>query len=412
MILIGSFLFMISTVHNDNIDINYIDALFTSTSAVCVTGLATVDPGNTFNPLGRTILAILIQLGGLGLATISVGFFIFSGKKIGLNQRKLVKEALHYGSFKDILSFLKIVLFITFGFELVGMLLLLFVFIKDYSFWDALGISAFHSISAFNNAGFDIMGNFQNLIPYQNNIPLNLITSLLVILGGLGFFVIIDIFEKRKFKMFSLQTKIVICVTAILLALGTLLLKFTERFTWLNAFSFSTYARTAGFLNVPLNEFTTAGLLILMALMFIGASPGSTGGGIKTTTFFVLLKAAHNAATTSKPTTAFKKQIPHSLVYLAAVITFLSLGIVFVATLLLTIVEPNIAFIDIVFEVVSAFGTVGLSTGITPTLSIAGKLIIILTMFFGRIGPLALASLWVWKKDVSYKYTEENISIG
>jgi len=411
LILIGSILFMIPAVHN-NIDINYIDALFTSTSAVCVTGLATVDPGNTFNPLGRTILAILIQLGGLGLATISVGFFIFSGKKIGLSQRKLVKETLHYGSFKDILSFLKIVLFITFGFELIGMILFLFIFIKDYSFWDALGISAFHSISAFNNAGFDIMGNFQNLIPYQNNIALNIITSLLVIFGGLGFFVIIDIFEKRKFKKFSLQTKIVVCITATLLVIGTLLLKFTEGFSWLSAFSFSAYARTAGFSNLSLNEFTTAGLLILMALMFIGASPGSTGGGIKTTTFFVLLKAAYNAATESKPTTAFKKQIPHSLVYLAAVITFLSLGIIFVSTLLLTIVEPNIAFIDLVFEVVSAFGTVGLSIGITPTLSIAGKLIIILTMFFGRIGPLALASLWVWKKDVSYKYSEENISIG
>ena len=215
LILLGSLLFMMPVGHNDNININYIDALFTSTSAVCVTGLATVNPGDTFNTLGHTILAILIQIGGLGIAAISVGFFIFSGKKIDFNQRKLVKETLNYGSFKNILSFLKIVLFMTFGFELFGMILCFFIFIKDYSFWDALGISAFHSISSFNSSGYDILGTFQNLSAYQHNIPLNLITLVLVILGSLGFWVIIDIFEKRKFKKFSLHTKIVVCMTIV-----------------------------------------------------------------------------------------------------------------------------------------------------------------------------------------------------
>lgn len=402
---------MIPAVHNDNRNISYIDALFTSTSAVCVTGLTTINLGNTFNTLGYTLLAILIQIGGLGIAAISVGFFIFSGKKIDLQQKKLVKETFNYGSFKNILSFLKIVLFMTFGLELIGIILCFFIFIKDYSFWDALGISAFHSISSFNSSGFDIMGIFQNLSNYHQSIPLNLITLILVILGSLGFWVIIDIFEKRRFRKFSLHTKIVVYMTIVLLIIGTFLIKLTQDCSWLDAFSFSAYARTAGFSNISPASFGSTGLLILMALAFIGGAPGSTGGGIKITTFFVLLKSAHNVFV-SKPTTAFKKQIPQSIVYLAFVITFLSLAFIFISTLLLTIVEPNMHFMDLLFETISAFSTVGLSTGITPALSICGKFIIILTMFVGRIGPLTLASLWVLKKEPSYQYSEESISIG
>lgn len=411
VILVGAVLLFLPAAHKEGVDVSAIDALFTSTSAVCVTGLIAVDAGDTFNTFGIVVLGLLIQIGGLGITSIGVGFIMLSGKKIGMRQRTLVKTALNYHSLKGILGFVKAVLFTTLAFEFAGMLLSFVVFSKDYPFWEAIGISAFHSVAAFNNSGFDILGGFQNLTAYNDNVLLNLTTCFLIIFGGLGFFVICEIVQRRSFRKFSLHAKMVLTMTGILLAAGTLLLKATENISWLGAFFNSTSARTAGFSTFPLGEFSTAGLFVLIILMFIGASPGSTGGGIKTTTFFVLLSAAF-AASTNKHSTVFKKQIPHTILFQAFIITFLAVCVVCTSVFFMSIAEPDVPFLHLLFETVSAFGTVGLSTGITPDLCVWSKIILIITMFIGRLGPLTIASLWIWKKETSYSYPEEAVTIG
>lgn len=411
VIILGTILLLLPISHNEGVSVSVVDALFTSTSAVCVTGLIAVDTKDTFTVFGRTVVAMLIQIGGLGITSIGVGFIIFSGKKINMRERVLVKEALNYPSFKGVLSLVKSVLLMTLSFELIGMILSFIVFSKDYPFWEALGISAFHSVAAFNNSGFDILGGLRNLIPYQDNVLLNLTTCGLIIFGGLGFYVIRDVLHKRSFKKLSFHSKVVIVTTISLLVVGTLLLKATENITWLGAFFNSTSARTAGFSTFPLSEFTNASLFVLIILMFIGASPGSTGGGIKTTTFFVLIHAIHGASTNKEPS-AFKRKISQDNIHKSFVITLLALTVVIVATFLLSIIQPNIDFMALLFEVVSGFGTVGLSTGITPGLEPLSKIILVLTMFIGRLGPLTIASLWIYNVKSDISFSEESLSVG
>lgn len=299
----------------------------------------------------------------------------------------------------------------TLGFEAIGAILSFLVFIKDYPFMKAFGMSVFHSIAAFNNSGFDIIGGYQNLIPYQSNVVLNLVTSGLIIFGGLGFVVIKETIYKRSFRKVSLHSKIAISMSIILLVVGTLLLKATEGITWLGAFFFSTSARTAGFSTYPVGSFTNTGLFVLIILMFIGAAPGSTGGGIKVTTFFAMINGSIRLSM-KRNSSIFKRKIPNDSIMKAFVLTFFAMGLVCVNTLLLTLLEPAYSFIQLLFEVVSGFGTVGLSTGITPDLKPISKCIMILTMYVGRVGPLTIASLWAFRKKSSINYSEENITIG
>lgn len=411
VILVGAILLHLPISSNTGQPIPFIDTLFTSTSAVCVTGLIVVDTANAFSVFGRTIIAILIQIGGLGITSIGVAVIALARRKVKMRERSLAKEALNVDSFGGIIPIIKSVIIVTLSFELVGMLLSLIVFAKDYPFWDALGISAFHSIASFNNAGFDILGNFQSLYNYRDNVLLNLVTAGLIIFGGIGFFVIQDILKKRSPKKYSLHTKVVLTVTIVLLVGGTVILMLTDDMTWLEAFFTSTSARTAGFASYPMAEVTTAGLFAIMILMFIGASPGSTGGGIKTTTFFLLFKAA-KSSTTDSECTAFKRKISKEIIYKAFVITLLSASLVCISTLLICMVEPDIAFDKILFEVISGFATVGLSTGITPDLCAFSKIVLILTMFMGRIGPLTAASLLIVRSKQGISYPSETISIG
>ncbi len=411
VIILGALLLAFPFSANSGVDVSFIDALFTSTSAVCVTGLATADIKDTFNVFGRIVVALLIQVGGLGFACVGVGFFLLARKKVSFKDRLVIKEALNLGSVKGIVKLVKAVLMITLCFESVGVVLSFIVFSKDYPPLTALGISVFHAISAFNNAGFDVLGEFQGLIPYADNVLLNLTTCGLIIFGGLGFYVIKEIIHKRCFKKFSLHTKVVITMTVALLVIGTVLIKLTEDVSWLGAFFFSTSARTAGFATYALGSFTNAGLFVMIILMFIGASPGSTGGGIKTTTAFVLFKSAYSAAT-NKHCFAFKRKIPHDVVNKAFIITFLAMILVCLDTFLICIIEPEYTFMQVLFEVISAFGTVGLSTGITPDLSVWSKVILIFTMFIGRLGPLTIATIWSFKAMSNVTYSEESITIG
>ena len=411
VILLGTILLMLPISINEGENVSFIDALFTSTSAVCVTGLIAIDTADTFTVFGRTVVALLFQIGGLGVTSVGVGFIMLLKKKIGIKERTLIKESMNLDSLKGVVKLVKSILIMTLIFESIGVILSYIVFSKDYAPLDALGISLFHSIAAFNNSGFDILGGLQNLIPYQSNVILNLTTCGLIIFGGIGFLVIKEIIEVRSFKKFTLHTKIVLIMTGILLVVGTILLKLTEDISWLGAFFFSTSARTAGFSTYPLSNFTNAGLFVLIILMFIGASPGSTGGGIKTTTLFTLNKSIYSTST-NKHCTAFKRKIPLGVILKAFNVTILALFVICIGTFILSILEPNYTFMQLLFEVTSAFGTVGLSTGITPDLSALSKFIISLIMFIGRLGPMTIATIWSFKKPSDACYSEETVIIG
>ena len=411
VILIGALLLKLPISIRDGQTVTFVDALFTSTSAVCVTGLIAVDTADTFTVFGRTVVALLIQIGGLGVTSVGVGFILLMGRKVGIKERMLIKESMNLDTMQGLVRLVKAVLIMTLSFELIGTILSYIVFSKDYSPLDALGISVFHSVAAFNNSGFDILGGLQNLIPYQSNILLNLTTCGLIIFGGLGFLVIREIIVYKKFSKFSLHTKVVIVMTTFLLIVGTVFLKATEDISWLGAIFFSTSARTAGFSTYPLSNFTNAGLFTLTILMFIGASPGSTGGGIKTTTMFTLFRSIYSTAT-NKYCTAFKRKIPANTIIKAFNLIILALLVVCVGTFMLSVLEPNYSFMQLLFETTSAFGTVGLSTGITPDLTDPSKIIISIIMFIGRLGPMTMATIWSFKQTQGASYSEEAVIIG
>lgn len=411
-ILLGSLLLSLPCSVRDGVSLDYIDALYTSTSAVCVTGLIAVDAWDTFTPLGQFFLALLIQTGGLGVTAVGTGVILAMGRKVNMKGRALIRDAMNLYSAGGAVQFIRHMLFTTLAFELAGAALSFTVFVKDYSPMRALGISLFHSVAAFNNSGFDILGGMRNLIPYRHDVMLNLVTCALIIFGGIGFLVIREVVQKRfRWRSFSMHTKVVLSVNTALLAVGTLLLKLTESIDWLGAFFFSVSARTAGFSTYSPASFTRAGLLVITVLMFIGASPGSTGGGIKTTTFFALIQGIKSAAT-NKSEKAFRYSLPADAFRRAAVITLIAVAIVVCGTYCMAIMEPETPLIDLLFEVTSAFGTVGLSTGITPGLCVGSKLLSVLIMYIGRLGPLTIASVWYFTQGERISYPEGNISIG
>ena len=411
VILIGSALLMLPISIRPGVEVAYIDALFTSTSAVCVTGLIAVDAYDNFTVFGQAVLAGLIQIGGLGVTSVGVGLILAAGRRVSIKGRSLVKEALNVDSFQGMVRLIQWVLKVTLCFEGAGAVLSFLTFSQDYPLPRALWTSVFHSVAAFNNSGFDILGGMQNLIPYQSDVLLNLVTCALIIFGGLGFLVMLDIRRAGSFRKLTFHSKVVITTTAALLIAGTLLLKATEDMTWLGAFFHSVSARTAGFSTYSMGELTNAGLFTLILLMFIGASPGSTGGGIKTTTFFALMQQVRAVFTKKKPG-GFHRTLPGEAIDKAGVIALLSVVVVCVGTFLLCVLEPELDFVRVLFEEVSAFGTVGLSTGITPDLSVASKLVLIFTMYIGRLGAFTLFSLWIDRPDPSIRYTEEMITIG
>lgn len=370
-----------------------------------------IDTADHFTAFGQAVVAGLIQVGGLGVSSVGVGLILAAGGRVSIKSRLLVKEALNVDGFSGMVRLVKAILIMTLCFEGAGVVLSFISFAQDYPFGQALWISIFHSIAAFNNSGFDILGGLRNLIPYQTDILLNLTTCGLIIFGGLGFLVILDINRCRSFRKLTLHSKVVLTTTGVLLLIGTLLLKATEEISWLGAFFHSVSARTAGFSTYSIGSFTNAGLFVLIILMFIGASPGSTGGGIKTTTFFALMQEVRTVIS-KRRAGAFHRTLPDEVLRKSSVIALLSVLVVCIGTFLLCILEPEYDFIQLVFEVVSAFGTVGLSTGITPDLGVLSKLIIILTMYTGRLGAFTLLSIWINRPDPSAHYTEEQIMIG
>lgn len=389
-----------------------LDALFTATSAVCVTGLVTVDPGDTFTLFGQAVLAVLMQLGGLGISSVSMGLAIAAGRRISFRGRSLVREALNVESFEGMVKLVRAIMAMTLLVEGIGAVASYPVFARDYSPLHAAWISVFHAIASFNNAGFDVLGGGHSLIPYCNNLWLNLVTDGMIVLGGIGFMVVLDVLRCRgRFRKLTLHSKVVLSTTAVLILGGAMLLWLTEPISFLAALFQSITPRTAGFSTIDIGAMTNAGLLVIMILMFIGASPGSTGGGIKTTTFFVLLSGIYSAATNHSER-AFHNAIPKDAFRKASVISMLAVFLVMTASYLMLIFDPQLSLRDVLFEMISAFSTSGLSTGITPQLSAQSRILSIIMMYIGRLGPLTVASLWYFTIGERVRYPEGTIAIG
>lgn len=412
LILLGSLLLMLPFSTREGVELSYIDALYTATSAVCVTGLLTVEAGQTFTFFGQLILAILIQCGGLGVCAIGAGIMVLVGLRVDFKGRSLVREAMNLESGSGVVKFLKSLFITTFTIEGIGAVLNLMVFSQDYSLPRALWLSIFHAISAFNNAGFDVFGNGNSLYVYRDNVAVNLITAALIFLGGIGFLVIKEFIGKKfNWKRYSFHAKVVISTSAFLIVAGTILLKATENMTWLGAFFNSISSRTAGFSTFQISGFNRPGLMIMIFLMFIGASPGSTGGGIKTTTFFTVVHGLKESATNSTMK-AFHYSFAKEAYRKASTIFLMAIGCVCIGTYLFLVFEPQLTLMESLFEVVSALGTVGDSMGITSSISVPSKILSIVLMYTGRLGTLTVANLWHFGKGDRISYPSGNLSIG
>lgn len=413
VIFAGSILLFLPVSHSGNGNVTYLDALFTSVSAVCVTGLVTLETGVAYSAFGQVVIILLIQIGGLGITTLGAGLIALLGGRLNQRENTLVKEALNYPTWNGIKPLIRAVLVLDISIEFIGAVLYFASFIRRYPPGRAVWMSVFHSISAFNNAGFDILGQGNSIGEYTYDVYFNLVTCLMIILGGLGFFVIRELIYHKRGERFSLHAKIVLTMTAFLLAWGTLIIKLTEggSITWLGAFFSSVTARTAGFATFPYSGFSNAGILVMCVLMFIGASPGSTGGGMKTTTIFALIKSliSHSSGREAR---AYGRRIPGEIMQRAFVIISLGFGWAIAVTCAVSALEPMIPLRDVLFECFSAIGTVGLTTGITPILSVPSKIVIMLTMYIGRLGPLTVATLWANSKPSGVSVPEEQFPIG
>lgn len=410
---------------------NPVIALFTSTSAVCVTGLSVVDVGKFYSFWGQLFIVLLVQVGGLGYMTATTCLLLLLGRKFGLREKIAIQQSLDKPGLSGVVELVRSIIATTLIIEITGIFLLMLVFVPDYGFDRGLWLSIFHSVNSFNNAGFGLFSD--NLIQYVRSPLLNLIVTALIILGGIGYEVIMEMYlwtRDRFFKsqarvVFSLNFKIATTTTLFLLILGTILFLFTEfnnpqTFGTLNfpqklmaAWFQSVTPRTAGFNTIDIGKMTEASLFITIALMFIGTNPGSTGGGIKTTTTRVLLSSTFSALQGKEEVIAYQRQIPKALIVKATGVAVGSLLVVISSTTLIALSDPQLKFIQILFEVVSAFATVGLSTGITASISTFAKLVLIATMYMGRVGVLLLMSAILGNPSPSViRYPEENLLVG
>lgn len=429
VIIIGTFLlwFPFSGAKSP---LRFIDALFTSTSAVCVTGLVVVDTGKDLSIIGQLISLCLIQIGGLGIITFSTIFFVLMGRGISFKGREIVQSTLLYTPRKDFLVILKSILGFTFFFESVGTLLLFLRFFQEDSLGIAFYKALYHAISAFNNAGFSLFQN--SFVGYQGDPIINLTVMGLIVSGGIGFIVQYELFSYLRGiqKRLSIHTKIVLIATAILILSGAILFYLFERNHILKDVSIlsqilislfqSITPRTAGFNTVDIGALTNATILLLLIFMFIGASPGSTGGGVKTTSAALIILMIWNRLKGSEEVNIFNRTIPRGNISRTISIIFASaFSISLIASLLLILGSRDLSphqsrhfFVEYLFETVSAFGTVGLSMGVTSKLTDAQKLAVILMMFAGRVGPLTLAFSLSREAGKRITYAEEGVMVG
>ncbi len=430
-ILLGAAVLMAPAM-SDGAPLRPVDALFTATSAVCVTGLIVVDTGTQFSRAGETVILLLIQIGGLGIFTFSTFFMLILTGETSLRSRMVIMETMTHFPYRNLFRLLTNIVLFTLGAEALGALSLWLALRGEYGDGEGLYLAIFHSVSAFCNAGFSPWST--NLEAYSGSVPVCLTVMVLIVLGGLGFAVVTEVGARlsRKrvgYRRVSLNTRVVLGTTGLLICAGAVLFWLLEIGNVLKGrpplehvlvpFFQSVTARTAGFNTVPIGSCTSATLLVLIGLMFIGASPGSVGGGVKTTTFtvYVAIILAHLRGRENPELCG--RTIPKQVSSKALATIATAFALVIVSTVLVLVIEGerlrsgDPQFLDYLFEVVSAFGTVGLSTGVTPGLSPASKLVIIATMFAGRVGPLGLAlALFGQESAQRYKYPEENVMIG
>jgi len=426
IIIVGALLLNLPIASKSGQSVGFLNALFTATSAVCVTGLVVVDTFDTYSLFGQIVIISLIQIGGLGIMTMATLIFLLLGKKITFKERLIIQEALNQISVAGVVRLTKFILMGTFLFELLGAFFLSFRFIPQFGLKKGIYYSLFHSISAFNNAGFDLMGGFRSLTQYVEDPIVSLTISALIVIGGLGFSVWADIYTKRCFRKLSLHTKLVIVITAFLIITGAVMfyiLEYNNPATMgnlsmkgkvLSAVFHSITPRTAGFNTLSTADMTMASKFLTVILMFIGGSPGGTAGGIKTVTFGIIILAVFAVIRGKDEPEIFKKRIPNSIVYRSLGIMIISLSIVVAGLMVLSITEKA-DFLMILYEVVSAFGTVGLTLGLTPHLTVIGKIVIILTMYMGRVGPLTVATALAQRESSRkelLRYPEEKVMVG
>lgn len=430
VILMGTLLLLLPAASRDGKSAGLITALFTATSAVCVTGLVVVDTYEHWTVFGQVVILSLIQIGSLGLITFATFFSTLIGRKMRLKSMILAQESINYFSLEGIMRLIKKVVLVTLCIEVAGALLLSTRFVPQYGL-KGFYLGLFHSISAFGNAGFDLMsvsgaGQYVSLTQYNNDPVVIYTVASLIIIGGLGFVVWKDLYDYRKTKMLLLHTKLVLTITALLIVLGTVLFFIFESGNSatmgkldlagkINASIFqSVTTRTAGFNTVDLNSMNDISKFLTIIFMFIGAAPGSTAGGIKVTTFGIILFAIISQLKGSDETVIFKRRVSFTTVSKALAIVGLSASLVLLfATIILAIEDKPM--INVLYEVTSAFGTVGLSTGMTPDLHSASKLLLILMMFLGRVGPVTFAlalTLRSHKNDSDTIYPEGKVIVG
>lgn len=424
VILLGTVMLMLPEASVQRKVTPLFDALFTATSATCVTGLIVQDTGSYFSLFGQIVILTLIQVGGLGIMTISTAFALIMGRRLTLKLENVMHSVVGDNERLDVFQLLKNIVIVTVMIEAIGAILLFFSFSKTLSPPQAMYNAIFHSISAFCNAGFSLFDN--SLMRFVDNPVVNLTITTLILLGGIGFAVIIDlyryVFKLDRVRKLNLHSKIVLSVSGILILLGFVGFYIAEYHGVMENFSISrrilsswfqsVTARTAGFNTVDITRIAPASVLVFLAMMFIGASPGSTGGGVKTTTFAVLILSVTSMLRGRRELSLYNRRISLSNYREATSLITLSVGIISIVVFLLFLVE-NLPFDKLIFEAISAFGTVGLSMGITAKLSGAGKLLITVLMYIGRIGPLTLIyALSMRKREPNINYAEEKIAIG
>lgn len=436
-ILVGSVLLTLPIAAANGHSTNYIDALFTATTTTCVTGLTTVTTATHWSLFGKIVILLLIQFGGLGIVTFTTTILLALRRRITLKERLLIQDAYNLDTLQGLVKLTKKILKGTLLIELIGAIFYAMVFIPEYGILRGSWNAVFTSISAFCNAGIDLIGD-ASLVPYQKNILININTMLLIILGGIGFPVWWDIIHVSKeykhgtiktnkiFSKLELHTKLVLTMTILLILLGAILtfaieydnpntignMSFGHKV--LSSMFQSVTTRTAGFATIPQQNFENGSSVIYLLLMFIGGSPSGTAGGIKTVTIMVLLLSLWSSVSNKQDVEAFHRRIPDNYVKKAVAVSGISMIVVFFAILGLSITEQK-DFIDIVYESVSAIATVGLTRGITTELSQIGKIIIIITMYLGRIGPITMALAFnAHKKDISNlrKLPADKILVG
>jgi len=424
VILMGTALLMLPASSAEGKQTSFIDALFTATSATCVTGLVVKDTGTYFSLFGQIVILVLIQIGGLGYMTLTTLLAILLKRLIPINNRIIFQENTGYPTLSQIIRFAQHVLSFVLVFEFSGAFIL-FLKWRNLGVEKAIKYAIFHAVAAFNNAGFDVLGNFKSFTAYVADPVVNITIAALIISGGLGFIVLSNLYSRAVHKKrLSLHAKIVLTTTAVLIVGGALLIWVFEvnnaatlgglstTGKILAAFFQSVTARTAGFNTIQIGKMTTAGLMTLILLMFIGASPGGTGGGIKTVTLIVVLATIASYMRGKKRTEISNRSISQDTVIKAAAIIVLSLLFVYFNTMLLCAFN-SFSFSQNIFETVSAFGTVGLSTGITPNLNMLSKLVLTIVMFIGRVGILAPLLLFkFYCSTCRITLPEEEVSVG